>query len=119
MDGVGVVVFVVLTGGVVAFLTFVSLRPRPSTYEGRIVDKSITLSETYQGSGKVLRLHLQGSRGEKFDVKVNYDTYNRAQVGMWARNEGNGVELSWTEFPPADGATKNEGAETPSASAPR
>ena len=112
-------VFVVLAAGLVAFLTFVKLRPQPSGYEGRVVDKSVTLSETPQGSGKVLRLHLRGRGGENFTVKVDYDTYDRARVGMWARSDAGGVELSWDEPPPADASTKTEGAETPSVSAPR
>jgi hypothetical protein len=118
VDRVGVLVFIALIAGAVAFVTFVKLRPRPSTYEGRVVDKSITLSETQQGSGKVMRLHVRGRNGESFAVRADFDTYNRARVGMWARNEGSGVGLSWAE-PPADGAVKTEGAETPSASAPR
>jgi hypothetical protein len=119
VDRVGVAVFIVLIGVVVAFLVSVQFRSQPSTYEGRIVDKSITLSETYQGSGKVLRLHVRGRDGEVSAVKVTYDTYERARVGMWVRSEGGGVELSWDEPTHVVGATKTEGAETPSVSAPR
>ena len=118
-DGVGVAVFVVLIAGAVAFLTFMRLRPQPSSYEGRIVDKSITLSESQKGSGRVLRLHVRGRDGGNFAVKVDYDTYNRAQVGMWVRNDGGGPQLSWEEPPPSGVSNKAEGAGPPPASAPR
>jgi hypothetical protein len=118
-DNVTSVVMAALGVGVIALAIYVASSPRPSTYEGRIVDKSITLSESYQGSGKTLRLHIRGRGGEVSAVKVTYETYERARVGMWVRNDGSGaVELSWDE-PHALGATKTEGAETPSVSAPR
>jgi hypothetical protein len=119
VDRVGVVLFVILIAGVITFIVSVKLRSQASRYEGRIVDKSITLSETLQGTGKVLRLHVRGRDGELSAVRVDYDTYNRAQVGMWVSNDGNGPRLSWEEQPPANAATKTEGAEPPSVSAPR
>jgi hypothetical protein len=88
-------------------------------YEGRIVDKSITLAETQLGSGAVERLHIRGKDGETFDVIVNRSLYDRAQVGMWIRSDRDGAKLSWNEPPPASAATKTEGAEPPSVSAPR
>jgi hypothetical protein len=119
-DNVTSVVIAALGVGVIGLAIYVASGPRTSTYEGRIVDKSITLSESYQGSGKTLRLHIRGRGGEVSAVKVTYETYNRAQVGMWVRNNGSGaVELSRDEPPQVVGATKTEGAETPSVSAPR
>src|SRR5919202_5742235 len=88
-------------------------------YEGRIVDKSITLSETQIGSGSVKRLHIEGKDGDKFDVIVNNSLYDRAQVGMWIRSDRDGARLSWTGPPPASAGLKTEGAEPPSVSAPR
>jgi hypothetical protein len=108
------------------FVLVINLRQRfkPSgpyrvDYEGRIVDKSITLEETSMGSGSVKRLHIRGKDGETFDVIVNRSLYDRAQVGMWIRSDRNGAKLSWDEPPPASAATKTEGAEPPSISAPR
>jgi hypothetical protein len=116
---VGAAVFIALCGLVIALLVSANLRPQPSRYEGVVVDKSITLAETYRGSGKILRLNIRGRGGENFTAEVNYDTYDRARVGMWARNDGSGIELYATEPPPAAASTKTEGAETPSVSAPR
>jgi hypothetical protein len=116
---VGAALFIALVGAAVAFLVSANLHPQPSRYEGRVVDKSITLAETQRGSGKILRLHMRGRGGEDFNAEVSYDTYERARVGMWARNDGGGVELYATEPPHATASTKTEGAETPSVSAPR
>lgn len=115
----GAAVFILFIAGLIAFATFVRLRPRPSRYEGVVVDKSITFIETQQGSRRLLQLHIKGRGGDSFSVKVNDDTYARARVGMWARNTGGGVELSWDEPAPGQGASKTGGAEPPSASAPR
>lgn len=108
------------------FVLVVNLRQRfePSgpyrvDYEGRIVDKSITLAETQMGTGSVKRLHIRGKDGETFDVIVNSSLYDRAQVGMWIRSDRNGAKLSWDEPRPAGAAAKTEGAEPPSVSAPR
>jgi hypothetical protein len=99
---------------------FTSTGPHRVEYEGRVVDKSITVTESYTGSGAVNRLHVRGRDGAVFDVVVTADLYARARVGMWIRSDrNNGVELYTTEPTPAEAGTKTEGAETPSVSAPR
>ena len=106
VDRLGAALFIALAGVVIALLISANLRPQPSRYEGRVVDKSITLAETQRGSGKILRLHIRGRAGENFTAEVSYDTYDRARVGMWARNDGTGIRLYATEPPPADAASK-------------
>ena len=66
-------------------------------YEGRVVRKSLTVTETDEGSRRVLRLHVRGKGGEEFQVIVNRSLYGRAQEGMWIRSSREGAELSWVE----------------------
>ena len=62
-------------------------------YEGRIVDKSATITESEQGSGVVRRLRVRARNGEEFQVSVNGNLYERAQVGMWIKSKGGSAEL--------------------------
>ena len=55
-------------------------------YEGRIVDKSLTFSETQLGSGIRRRLLIEDKNGTRFEVAVKADLYDRAQVGMLIKN---------------------------------
>ena len=91
--------------------------PYRLAYEGRILDKSVTITESQTGSRAAYRLHLAGRDGARFEIVVNRDFYERAQVGMWVRSDHDGAKLSWSEPPAARGA-KAEGAEPPSVSAP-
>ena len=86
-------------------------------YEGRVVDKSLTLQETQMGTGAMRRLLIRTKGGEEFQVVVNEVLYERAREGMWIRSSRDGARLYDSEPPPAAPA-KAEGAEHPSASAP-
>ncbi len=55
-------------------------------YEGRIVDKSLTFSETQLGSGIRRRLLIEDKNGTQFEVAVKADVYDRAQIGMLIKN---------------------------------
>jgi hypothetical protein len=88
-------------------------------YEGRIFDKSLTLSESLTGTGAVRRLHIQAKNGESFAVVVNSSLYERAQIGMWIKSDRNGAQLSWPGQAPANSEIKREGAEHPLMSAPK
>ncbi len=115
---IGLVVLMLAAGVIILRQRFTASGPYRVDYEGRIVDKSVTLSETQIGSGSVKRLHIRGKNGARFDVIVNDSLYDRAQVGMWIRSDRRGAELSWTE-PPSNAGAETEGAEPPSVSAPR
>lgn len=64
-------------------------------YEGRILDKSQTITESRQGSGVRRRLLIEGRGGERLEVAIGADTYERAQKGMWIRKTAEGIELTW------------------------
>ena len=66
-------------------------------YEGKIIDKSITVQETRTGSRMRARLLIEGKRGERFEVAPNLDVYERARIGMWIKSGDAGVELSQSE----------------------
>jgi hypothetical protein len=66
-------------------------------YEGKIVDKSLTIQETQTGSKMKRRLLIEGKRGERFEVAPDVAIYERAQIGMWIKSDRAGVELSRSE----------------------
>ena len=102
-----------------AYQSFEFTGPYRVVYEGRVVDKSTTITESMTGSGATYRLHVRGRDGVVFDKAVTADVYNRARVGMWVRGGPGGPEFYTTEPPPTPDATKTEGAETSTVSAPR
>ena len=66
-------------------------------YEGKIVDKSVTINESRTGSRAARRLLIRGKSGEEFQVAINEVLYGRAQVGMWIKSSSAGAELAWGE----------------------
>jgi hypothetical protein len=68
-----------------------------SEYEGKLVNKSLTIHETNTGSKIELRFLVEGKDGKRFDIAPSPDVYERAQIGMWIKSSKSGVELSWSE----------------------
>jgi len=83
--------------------------PYAREYEGKILDKSQTITESQTGSGVRRRLLLEGRGGEKFEVAIGAETYERAREGMWIKKTDAGVELTWPMSP----AAESPAAETP------
>jgi hypothetical protein len=81
-------------------------------YEGKILNKSQTITESKTGSGVRRRLLVEGRGGERFEVAVGAEAYERAREGMWIKKTNAGVELTWpttttaTEDTPAAGTTR-------------
>jgi hypothetical protein len=69
--------------------------PYAREYEGKILDKSQTITESQTGSGVRRRLLIEGRDGARFEVAIGAHDYERAHEGMWIRKTGAGVELSW------------------------
>jgi hypothetical protein len=63
-------------------------------YEGRIVDKSKTVTESQTGSGVKQILRVRAKDGEEFQVHVNGNLYEQAKVGMWVKSRGGSAELT-------------------------
>ncbi len=70
--------------------------PYREEYEGRVVDKSVTIRETEVGSRAVKRLLIRHTNGTQFDVIVDEALYGRAEVGMWIKRNKTMTDLSWT-----------------------
>ncbi|MCA1635769.1 MAG: hypothetical protein LC802_19295 [Acidobacteria bacterium] len=106
-------------GGVILYQRFKLTGPYRIEYEGRVVDKSLTLRETEQGTWAATHLLVEGKDGARFRISVNRSLYDRVEVGMWIRSDRNGAELSWSEpRRPPSVEEKEQGAEHPSMSAP-
>lgn len=92
-----VVILLVATLVVTLHQQFASTGPYRMEYEGRVIDKSVTITESQTGSYPVRRLLIKSKSGEEFQVIVNQSLYERAQVGMWIKSSKAGAELSLTE----------------------
>ena len=90
---IAVVTFTLLTSHCYQQYTLTGAYARE--YEGKILDKSQTITESKRGSGVRRRLLLEGRGGEKFEVTIGAETYERAQAGMWIKKTEAGVELTW------------------------
>ena len=67
--------------------------PYRSSYEGKIVYKSATISESQRGSGMRYRLSIIAPDGLPFEVAVDREIYERASVGMLIKKDSSGVKL--------------------------
>lgn len=88
-----VVMFTVLTSTCYQQYTLTGAYRRE--YEGKILDKSQTITESHTGSRVRRRLLLEGRGGERFEVAIGEETYERARKGMWIKKTEAGVELTW------------------------
>lgn len=70
-------------------------------FDARVVDKSLTLSETWLGTRPVMHLLVETSEGRRFRVSVTADFYEQAEVGMWLSRRWGELELSREKPPPA------------------
>lgn len=99
--GAGILIFGVLgmlvAGSIIIYQRFNASGPHRRDYQGRVVRKSLTITESQMGAGKVLRLHVRPQSGEEFQVIVNQDLYERVEEGMWITTTPEGARLSWTE----------------------
>lgn len=87
------VTFTLLT--VTCYQQYTLTGPYAREYEGKILDKSQTITESVTGSGVRRRLLIEGRGGEKFQVAISEETYEQAQKGMWIKKTEAGVELTW------------------------
>jgi len=91
-------VMVALLGGLYLFAyyhRYTQTGPHRRAYEGRVIDKWQMIRETQLGSRVRQRVLVEADGGERFEVSVNGETYERAQPGMRIRNGTAGVELWW------------------------
>lgn len=94
------VIFALLTA--TCYNQYTLTGPYAREYEGKILDKSQTITESQTGSGVRRRLLLEGRGGERFEVAIGEETYERAQKGMWIKKTEAGVELTWPMSPAAE-----------------
>ena len=88
-----VVTFTLLTS--TCYQQYTLTGPYAREYEGKILDKSQTITESHRGSGVRRRLLIEGRDGEKFEVAIGEENYERARKGMWIKKTEAGVELTW------------------------
>ncbi len=69
--------------------------PHRRTYEGRVIDKWQTVHESELGSRVGRGVLVEADGGDRFQVPLGGEAYERAQPGMRIRNGTAGVELWW------------------------
>lgn len=76
-------------------------------FNGRVVEKFVALGESRIGSATFPRLVVETANGARFNVAVNDEQYEQAQVGMWVSRRGGELRLSWEE--PGPGTPRGGG----------
>jgi hypothetical protein len=89
---------VILLFGSAAFWGVYKYRSAPkgpfrNEYQGRVVDKWASYTQSEQGSRPYFRLVVEGEDKVRFQVSVSADIYERAKVGMRVKKTEKGVEL--------------------------
>ncbi|HEX8421800.1 MAG TPA: hypothetical protein VF634_00215 [Pyrinomonadaceae bacterium] len=97
MLALAVAIFTLLTA--TCYRQYTLTGPYVREYEGKILDKSQTITESQRGSGVRRRLLIEGRGGERFEVAIGEESYERAQKGMWIKKTDAGVELTWPMTP--------------------
>jgi hypothetical protein len=64
-----------------------------ASYEGRVVNKSVTFRETKIGSSAYFILLIKSAEGQEFEVLVGREVYEEVRVGMSIKKTRNGLEL--------------------------
>jgi hypothetical protein len=78
-------------------------------FDGRVVEKFVTLGESRMGSATFPLLVVEIANGARFNVAVSDEQYERARVGMRVSRHRGELILSWDEprmgAPPGAGDT--------------
>ncbi len=82
--------------------------PYVAEYEGKVLDKWQTITESQTGSRVRRRLLIEGRNGERFEVAIGAETYEQARKGMWIKKTEAGVELSWPMEPAGSPAAETQ-----------
>ena len=97
---IAIMIVIAMLAALLLYPQYTLSGPYRREYEGKVLDKSITLNDSRTRTGARRRLHLEGRDGERFQVAVNEDIYERAQVGMRIRRSPSGIELEFPESTP-------------------
>ena len=73
--------------------------PLRSKYEGRVINKSLTFSESQFGSGIRRRLLIESNKSEKFEVYATEPVFNQAKIGDWIKADEKRIEISEKPLP--------------------
>lgn len=62
-------------------------------YEGRVIDKSLTFSESQLGSRIIRRLYIKSSNGGEFQVNASESLYNQVKIGDLIKSDEERTEI--------------------------
>ncbi len=90
---VGIIVLVAILCGILFLLYQRFNTVLANEYEGKIVDKLAGYTHSDEGSFPYYRLLVKSDDGQSFQVRVDYEIYQRAQPGMVIKKTRLGIEL--------------------------
>jgi hypothetical protein len=98
-EATAVIIVVVILGLLSLLWYFRAVRDDQASYEGQIVDKSITTRESDEGSRIQRSLSVKLDSGAEFQIVVGSDLFERANVGDRMVKDENGIRLLVTGNP--------------------
>ncbi len=91
---------IILLLGLLAFVFYKGkLESQREDYEGTIVEKWASYSNTEEGSFPYYRLLVEADDGRRFPVLVEYEIYQRAETGSRIKKTEKGIEVSPAQTP--------------------
>ena len=90
---VGIAAVVLLLGIIVFVLYKGKLEGHRNEYEGTVVEKWAGYNHTQEGSFPYYRLLVESDDGGRFTVRVEYQTYQRAEPGSRIKKSKMGIEV--------------------------
>lgn len=93
-----IVAFFFYSVGINVYQRLGRVGPYRVEYQGKVVDKSITVNHTETGSYQLRILRIRDEEGKEFNIIVDVDLYDRTQIGMWIKKNDTGVEVSWNKI---------------------
>lgn len=104
-DGLKLVFAIVCLASILACLAFLTNQLNctncrfRSKYEGQVIDKSLTVSESQFGSRLRRQLLIQSKNGERFEVIATESIFNEAKIGNWVKADEQRIEFSEESLP--------------------
>lgn len=76
----------------VFWFQFLIFSNQPTTYGGKVIDKSISVLESQRGS-RFSRILIIEENGKRIKVSVTNQEYNNVKVGDEVKNDGSGLVI--------------------------
>lgn len=76
----------ILSTPVLIYQRYNSTGPYRKDYEGKVKDKYVIHRDSELGSGLERYLLIESEDGERFQIAVTRDDYEKAKIGLWVKH---------------------------------